>query len=89
MAAIGHWEAFLRQTWHAFLSLSYMSNLAGQGFFEQGDGSVEERLCFFYNRIKHAEKTINGDFYPADATICMWLYNEGLEVIGEAGSMGI
>jgi hypothetical protein len=80
MAAIGHWEVFLGQAWHAYLLLSYMAGQNGQGIFESGDNSEAERLNFLYNRSKHAEKSINGAFYPEDGTLCLWLCNDGLKV---------
>ncbi len=80
MAAIGHWEVFLGQAWHAILLLSYIGGLNGQGIYEAGEGTIEERMNFLYNRSKHAEKSITGDFYPEDSTLCLWLYNEGLKV---------
>jgi hypothetical protein len=83
MAAIGHWEVFLGQAWHANQLLSYMVGWNGQGIFSQGDGSPEERLNFLYNRSKHAESSISGDFYPENGTLCLWLYNDGLKVKGD------
>ena len=80
MAAIGHWEVFLGQAWHAVLLLSYIGGLNGQGIYKSGEGTIEERMNFLYNRSKHAEKSITGDFYPEDSTLCLWLYNEGLKV---------
>jgi len=83
MAAIGHWEVFLSQAWHAYLLLSYMAGLNGQGIFKPGDNSEAERLNFLYNRSKHAEKSINGAFYPEDSTLCLWLCNNGLKVTSD------
>jgi hypothetical protein len=40
-------------------------------------------LNFLYNRSKHAEKSINGAFYPEDSTLCLWLCNNGLKVTSD------
>lgn len=83
MAAIGHWEVFLGQAWHATLLLTYMAGLdASKDIYKQEDGSIEQRMNFLYNRSKHAEKSINNDFYPKDGTLCLWLCNDGLKVVG-------
>lgn len=81
MAAIGHWEVFLGQAWHAILFISYMGGNSGKDIYKSGEGSIEERLNFLYNRSKHAESSINSDYYPEDSTLCIWLYNEGLKVV--------
>jgi hypothetical protein len=80
VAAIGHWEVFLSQAWHAYLLFSFIDGRNGKGIFKRGDGSEEERLNFLYNSSKHAETTIEGDSYPAESTLCLWLYNDGLKV---------
>jgi hypothetical protein len=88
VAAIGHWEMFLSQAWHTYLLFSYIDGRNGKDIFKLGDGTEEERLNFLYNRSKHAESTINGDFYPKESTLCIWLYNDGLKVTSDLKTDG-
>jgi len=73
--ALFHWETFLGQSWHAYaLLLKAFSGTA----FRKGDGSIEERLNLLYNAMKHVESRIeNGQMLP-DATVPVWLTNDGI-----------
>lgn len=76
MMAIFHWEVFLSQSWHAYSLI--MKMLSIKKIFESGDQSLEDRLNRLYNQSKHAETTIENGNIPEDATIPMWLTNNGL-----------
>lgn len=74
--AILQWEIFLGQAWHGFALLRKAFNLPK--IFEPGDGSVFERLNHFYNAMKHVESRIeNGQMLP-EATVPVWLSDDGL-----------
>lgn len=73
--ALFHWECFLGQAWHAFALLA----AAWEGtVFKKNDGSVEERLNALYNQMKHVESRIENGQMLANATVPVWLENEGL-----------
>lgn len=77
MTAIFHWEVFLSQAWRSYNLLKYLFDI--QKVFQKGDGSIEERLNLLYNQSKHAESVIKSQNIPFDATIPMWLTNNGLK----------
>jgi hypothetical protein len=78
--ALYHWECFLGQSWHAFALL--VKAWEGRAF-EKNDGSVEQRLNALYNQMKHVESRIeNGQMAP-DATVPVWLENQGLRSVDE------
>ena len=74
-AAIFHWEVFLGQSWHAF---KILEKAFGAVLYRQGSGSVEERLNQMYNRMKHVESRIAAGQMLPEATVPVWLTNEGL-----------
>jgi len=74
-AALFHWESFLGQSWHAYKTLQKCFEVQ---LFEQGDGSVEERLNKLYNQMKHVESRIENAQILDGATVPVWLSNEGL-----------
>lgn len=77
MMAIFHWEVFLSQAWQAYELLRYMLDV---DVFKNGDGSVEQRLNMAYNQCKHVESEIkSGNLLSEDATLSVYLTNEGLE----------
>lgn len=78
--ALYHWECFLGQAWHAFAVL--VKAWEGKAF-EKGDGSVEQRLNALYNQMKHVESRIENGQMIADATVPVWLENEGLRSVDE------
>jgi hypothetical protein len=76
--ALFHWESFLGQSWHAFALL--VKAWDGKAF-EKNDGSVQQRLNSLYNQMKHVESRIEcGQMLP-DATVPVWLENEGLRSV--------
>ncbi len=77
VAAIGSWETFLSQAWHA---LGLLEGTAGVKniWFVKGDGSVPERLNHMYNRSKHTESGLRSGDFPEETTLCVWLENAGL-----------
>jgi hypothetical protein len=74
-AAIFHWEIFLGQSWHAF---KLLEKAFGAVLYQEGDGSVEERLNQLYNQMKHVESRIAAGQMLPEATVPVWLTNEGL-----------
>lgn len=76
--ALFHWECFLGQCWHAYKLL--VTAWDGK-VFEQGEGSVEERLNSLYNQMKHVESCIDNNQMPDGATVPVWLENAGLRSI--------
>jgi hypothetical protein len=78
--ALFHWEVFLGQSWHAYELLVQVVS-PGVRPFEQGSGSVEERLNHLYNQMKHVEGRIENGQMPIGATVPVWLTNEGLTSI--------
>ena len=75
--AIGHWEAFLSQTYQAWCLLA-----RGQPIlFTPRDGSAMQRLNLLYNRAKHAESAITAEQLPPDGTLPLWLKNDGLHSV--------
>lgn len=73
--ALFHWECFLGQSWHGYALL--VTAWDGKAF-EKGDGSVEQRLNALYNQMKHVESRIENGQMPSEATVPVWLENEGL-----------
>jgi hypothetical protein len=74
IAAIAHWEVFLSHSYQAYCLLARKQ----QVLFKKGDGSVLERLNLLYNRSKHADGAIEAGQLPEDATMGIWLTNDGL-----------
>lgn len=74
IAAIAHWEVFLSHSYQAYCLLARKQ----QVLFKNGDGSVLERLNLLYNRSKHADGAIEAGQLPEDATMGIWLTNDGL-----------
>lgn len=76
-----HWECFLGQSWHAFQLLA----TAWDGtVYKKNDSSVEQRLNTLYNQMKHVESRIENGQMLTDATVPVWLENEGLKSIDVA-----
>lgn len=74
--ALFHWETFFGQAWHSYSIL--LKAFKGRAF-AKGDGSVEERLNNLYNQMKHVESRIEcGQMLP-DATVPVWLTNDGIK----------
>lgn len=73
--SLHHWESFLGQAWHAYALL--LKAFQGTAF-KKGDGSIEERLNHFYNAMKHVESRIENKQMLLNATVPVWLTNEGL-----------
>jgi hypothetical protein len=77
MMVIFHWETFLAQSWQAYELLRHFFDPKTK-IFKKNDGSVEERLFRLYNKTKHSEGTIRARNLPKNATIPLWLTNNGL-----------
>jgi len=76
--ALFHWECYLGQSWHA---LSILITAWKGKAFDKNDTSVEQRLNALYNQMKHVESRIdNGQILP-DATVPVWLENDGLRSV--------
>lgn len=75
MEAILHWESFLAQSWMAY---ALTEHLTGARPFEQGDGSVEQRVNLLYNRSKHSDQAIKAGQLPSYGTIPVWMEDDGL-----------
>jgi hypothetical protein len=84
-AATLHWEFFLGQSWHAYLLLrglfKFLTKQDVLQVFVKGEGSVEERLNYLYNCMKHVESRIENGQIVEGATIPVWLTDEGLQSI--------
>ena len=52
-----------------------------EGSFGPNDGSVFQRLNFFYNLTKHLESAIKAGQLPPDGTLPVWLINDGLQAV--------
>jgi hypothetical protein len=78
VGALFHWECFLGQSWHAYASLA--KAWAGT-VFQKDDGSVEQRLNTLYNQMKHVESRIENAQMLPNATVPVWLENEGLRSV--------
>ena len=82
-ASLMHWEFFLGQCWQAYALLDKLTRVASEtekpSIFDQGDGSVEERLNTLYNSMKHVEKRIAAGQILEGATTPVWLTKEGLQ----------
>jgi hypothetical protein len=72
--AINHWEAFLAYAWQGFCFFGRGKRI----WYEQGDGSLLERLHDLHIRSKHADKAIEQGHYIEDSPLCVWLTNSGL-----------
>ncbi len=86
--ALGHWEIFLGQAYHAWLLLSREPLADGHKFYKTGDGSQIERLNRLYNRSKHTETAINAGQFPPGGTLPVWLENDGLRCTDGALTFG-
>lgn len=76
--ALFHWETFLGQAWHAYaILLKAFKSKA----FSKGDGSLEERLNNLYNQMKHVESRIECMQMLPEATVPVWLTNDGIKSI--------
>lgn len=78
--ALFHWENFFAQAWNA---CEIIRTASGVDVFKKGDGSVEERLNLFYNKMKHVESCIASNQMIEGATVPVWLENSGLVSIGQ------
>jgi hypothetical protein len=78
VAALYHWESFLGQAWHAYalLAKAWDSNV-----FDKNDGSVQQRLNALYNQMKHVESRIENGQILCNATVPVWLENQGIRSI--------
>jgi hypothetical protein len=76
--ALFHWECFLGQCWHAYKIL--ITAWEGKAF-EKDDGSIEQRLNALYNQMKHVESRIENGQMLKEATVPVWLENQGLRSI--------
>lgn len=79
LRAVFHFESFVAQSYQAF---EIVRKWIGQDLFQKSDGSILERLNLIYNRSKHADKAIFANQLPADATMPVWLTNDGLQADG-------
>jgi hypothetical protein len=79
--ALFHWECFLSQSWHSYALL--VSAWDGKAF-EKNDGSTEQRLNSIYNQMKHVESRIESGQLQVEATVPVWLDNDGLRSIDSA-----
>jgi hypothetical protein len=75
--AIGHWEQFLSHADRAWAVLIRGEQI----LFVKNDGSVFQRLNFFYNLTKHLESAIKSGQLPPDGTLPVWLTNDGLQAV--------
>jgi hypothetical protein len=75
--AIGHWEQFLSESYRAWAVLVR----GKKALFDEGDGSILQRLNLLYNRTKHVESAIKSGQLPPDGTLPVWLTNDGLEAV--------
>jgi len=76
--ALFHWECFLGQSYHAFKLLA----TAWEGtIYKKNDGSIEQRLHALYNQVKHVESRIESGQMLPEATVSVWLENNGLKSI--------
>lgn len=74
-----YFESFVGQSYQAF---EIVRKWIGQDLFTKGDGSILERLNLVYNRSKHADKAIFANQLPPDATMPIWLTNDGVQADG-------
>ncbi|MEO7654676.1 MAG: hypothetical protein ABIS23_03210 [Sphingomicrobium sp.] len=73
-SAVAAWEVTVINTQ---LAQDVVAKLNGN-FFEQGDGSDDDRLWAVANRIKHCGSDIAAGKHTEDFTVPMWLANRGL-----------
>jgi hypothetical protein len=78
--AVAAWETFVLQCSMAYDLFRWLNQ--GQGAFEKGDGSKEQRLYRMANQIKHVPSCIDSGQCTANDTIPLWLTNEGLNSFG-------
>ncbi len=76
LRAVFHFESFVAQSYQA---LEVIRKWTGEDLFENRDGSVLDRLNLIYGRSKHADKAIAAGQLPPDATMPVWLTNDGLQ----------
>lgn len=79
LRAVFHFESFVAQSYQAF---EVVRKWIGQNLFQTGDGSILDRLNLIYGRSKHADKAIDAGQLPPDATMPVWLTNDGLQANG-------
>jgi hypothetical protein len=72
--ALSHWEHFLASAYTAMDCFRRFAQLGPQEMFKKNDGSTLQRLNMIYNVAKHANDTQ----YPPEATLAVWLDNDGL-----------
>jgi hypothetical protein len=77
-----HWEGFLAQAAQAhsvlLRTIRHIIKDETFKFYEQDDGSVEQRLNAVHNALKHVEKRINNNQVLPDSVSPVWMTNEGL-----------
>jgi len=81
-SSVYHFELFISQAYQAYMLMRHL--LANSSLYENGDGSEFDRLNKLYNYIKHCDsKLCNGNF-PENATMSIWLTNEGIHCMDAA-----
>ncbi len=74
--ALLNFEVCISQCYQGYKLLATAS---GGRFFEKGDNSSAERLCFLYNDSKHMDSRIDNGEIRTEATAAVWITNRGLE----------
>jgi hypothetical protein len=62
-----------------YQGLELLRKATDKDFFEPNDGSEAERLSFLYADSKHMDRLIKRGEIPAEATVAVWITNQGLE----------
>ena len=83
--AVFHFETYAAQSYQA---LEIIRKWSSQDLFKKGDNSTFEHLNRIYNRSKHADKNIFADQLPQDATMPVWVANNGLKTEGTTLTFG-
>jgi hypothetical protein len=56
-----------------------LTRASGEKMFDRNDKSEAERLHYLYVDSKHMDRMIDGGKLPTEATVAIWITNQGLE----------
>lgn len=79
LRALFYFESFVSQSYQAF---EVIRKWIDQDLFKNSDNSLLNRLNIVYGRSKHSDKAIFSNQLPENATMPVWLSNEGIQTEG-------
>lgn len=78
-SSVYHFELFVAQAYQAYMLMRHL--LADFNLYKSGDDSELDRLNIIYNHIKHCDGKLSNGNFPENATMSIWLTNEGIHCV--------